>query len=376
MRATMAKPGRLMPLVSAVVVMTAAPGALAGGPDWLLELEQGRLSAMISGDVLDDSRQFTETDTDAARSWARSRLRLSGQTRDDAGSGLEWSAFMVQEAHVQGYGAKAATRLNQDSGLPGTRYPFAVDSVQHRRWGVAVRRSGQTEWPRLLNGALRWHAGVQLFAVDRFKSISAQGLLQDATGGDLALQATSRSDELGGTSTFVQPDKALGWGLTLDAGVQGGHEGQVQWALAVSHLGPRVRLDHVLGEDKTIDTNTVSFDEDGYVNFAPAVSGRYVDREASLRIEPEWVASLSAPINRYADVLVGGVWHGARQEFSLGYRHRWGAHQVTVTGYALRDMPRSVGLRWDFPHASLGWRGDQIDAGKARIWVLEGGLRF
>jgi len=343
-------------------------------PTWRIDLGQGRMSAVLSGDVLEDERQLTHADTDATRSWARNHLSLHWRLDPAAASGLEWGSYLVQEAHVRGVGAQAGVRMNQSTGIEGARYPFAVDSVQHRRWGFNARYHGSTPVARL--DRVRWHVGANLLAVDRFKSMGAEGVLTDGAGGTLALQATRRSDELGGTSTFISPDKALGWGVTLDLGIEGGAAGQTQWALSVRDLGPRVRLRHVLGNDQTLDTDTVSFDADGYVNFAPAISGRYSDRQAWLRIEPEWTASLAHPLGRAGRGLAGLVWHGARQELSVGYEHRLAEHRLSVIGYALRDMPFSVGLRWDMPYGSLGWRGDRLSAGKARIWMLEGGLRF
>lgn len=343
-------------------------------PTWRVELGQGRLSAVISGDVLEDERRLTRADTDAAHSWARNHLRLSWRPDPAAASGLEWGSFLVQEAHVRGVGALAGARLNQSLGSEGSRYPFSVHSVQHRRWGINVGYRASSQVVAL--GGVRWHVGANLLAVDRFKSLNADGVLVDGAGGALALQATRQSDELGGSSTFISPGKALGWGVTLDLGVEGGQVGQTQWALSVRDLGPRVRLSHVLGNDQTLDTDTVSFDADGYVNFSPAISGRYSDWQAWLRIEPEWTAGLVHPLGHTGRGLAGLVWHGARQELSVGYEHQLNEQRLSVVGYALRDMPFSVGLRWEAPQGYLSWRGDRLNSDKARIWVVEGGLRF
>lgn len=365
----------LLPLWGPALVQaqTAAPA----GARWWADLEQGRMSAVLTGDVIDDARQLRRADGDSVRSWARNRLSLGRQAPNHGQDvSLTWSSTLVQEAHVRGTGAQAGVRLNQSAGPAGAQYPFDLQSVQHRRWDIAalLQLSSAPLWGA--GEPVRWHVGGRLLAVDRYKSISASGVLQDTHGGNLGLQARSRSDELGGTSNFVQPDKALGWGVTLDLGVEGGSLGQGQWALAVRDLGPSVKLRHVLGDDKTADTNTLSFDADGLVNFAPVLSGRYVDREARVRIEPEWTARYTHPVYRNGQAMVGVIWHGARQELSLGYQHQWGAQQLTLTAHALRDMPFSVGLRWDMAYGSLGWRGDRLSAGKARVWMLEGGLRF
>ncbi len=351
--------------------------AQAKEPLWAVELEQARLSAVINGDLLDDERTLTASGTDSARSWARNSLHLRRSAEAPGRRASEWSAFMVQEAHVRGSGVQAGVRLNQDSGSPGTAYPFALSSVQHRRWGLSWRHEAAQVRAAPLVGPVQWHVGATAFVVDRFKSITAGGVLTDDAAGRLGLQGRTREDELGGTSSFVQPDKPLGWGATLDAGVRGGETGSLQWSLEVRELGPKVRLRHVLGEDKTIDTDTVTFDADGYINFAPAVRGRYTDRAAKLRIEPEWRASFSHPLGARGQIQSALVLHGARREGSLGYAYPVTVNQrITVTGFALGDMPASLGVRWDTRHGSLAWRGDRLKASKARIWVLQGGLRF
>lgn len=351
--------------------------AQAEEPVWAVELEQARLSAVINGELLDDERSLTASDTDSARSWARNSLHLRRSAEAAGRRASEWSGFVVQEVHVRGRGVQAGVRLNQDSGLQGTAYPFNVNSTQHRRWGLSWRHEAAQVWTAPLVGPVQWHVGASAFVVDRFKSITAEGVLTDGAAGRLSLQARTREDELGGTSSFVQPAKPLGWGATLDAGVQGGAAGSLQWALEVRDLGPKVRLRHVLGEDKTINTDTVSFDADGYTNFAPAIRGRYTDRAAKLRIEPEWRAHFSHPLGARGQIQSALLLHGARQEWSLGYAHPMTANQrITVTGFALRDMPASLGVRWDARHFSVAWRGDRLKTSRARIWVLEGGLRF
>lgn len=361
-----------VPLLSLVAVIAQAEELV-----WAVELEQARLSAVINGDLLDDERSLTASGTESARTWARNSLHLRRTGEVVGRRGSEWSAFMVQEVHIRGRGVQAGVRLNQDSGLEGTAYSFNVNSVQHRRWGLSWHHQAAQVWTAPLVGPVQWHVGASAFVVDRFKSITAEGVLTDGAAGRLGLQARTREDELGGTSSFVQPDKPLGWGATLDAGVQGGEAGSLQWALEVRELGPKIRLRHVLGEDKTIDTDTVTFDAEGYTNFAPAIRGRYTDRAAKLRIEPEWRARFSQPLGGRGQIQSALVLHGARKEWSLGYAYPVTADQrITVTGFALRDMPASLGVRWDARHISLAWRGDRLKASKALIWVLEGGLRF
>lgn len=362
--------------ICVVLVSAYATAANAGETRWVIDLEQSRLSAVINGDLLDDERKLTSSDTDTVRSWARSTLRLSQMPATTPQSSGLWAAYVVQESHARGIGIQAAARLNRPDGAVGMEYPFRLSLVQHRRWGVSWLHQAAKPLVVPLLGAVHWHAGFSAFAVDQFKSLDATGVLQDVAGGRLALRANSQEDELGAQSRFVQPRRVLGGGATLNAGLSATTAEGLHWSLAVRDLGPKVRLRHVLGEDKAIDTDTVSYDDDGYVNFAPAIQGRFVDRSATLRLEPEWRWQLTQTLNPGHQLHASWLVHGVREELSIGYQRQWGGQQLTLSAYALRDMPFSVGLRWDMPYGSLGWRGDNLSAGKARIWMLEGRLRF
>ena len=223
---------------------------------------------------------------------------------------------------------------------------------------------------------MRWTLGANAFAVDEYKSVGAAGVLSDGNNGALGLQATVREDEMGRQSPFVRPVKVLGWGVSLDAALEGGSADALQWRLAVKDLGPSVRLKNLLGNDRSIDTNTVSFDADGYVQFAPAISGRYSQRSAQLKMEPEWSAAAALALDGGRRLEGAVLWHGVRKELSLG--HEWSAqgYRLAISGHVLRDMPASLSVRVAGPFWSVAWRADCLKPGKARIWGLSADMRF
>ena len=337
-------------------------------------VEQMRMSAVLDGDLLDDDKSAVRHAHGAVNSWARAGARLEAGSEDANGVVLQWSAFLDSQVHVKGSGAATAARLNNRvPGAPGQTYPFDFTSVKFGRKGVGVQRSGLVSAG---GGQMRWTLGANAFAVDEYKSVDAAGVLSDGNNGALGLQATVREDEMGRQSPFVRPVKVLGWGVSLDAALEGGSADALQWRLAVKDLGPSVRLKNLLGNDRSIDTNTVSFDADGYVQFAPAISGRYSQRSAQLKMEPEWFAAAALALDGGRRLEGAVLWHGVRKELSVG--HEWSAqgYRLAMSGHVLRDMPASLSVRVAGPFWSVAWRADRLKPGKARIWGLSADVRF
>lgn len=341
---------------------------------WRISAEQTRLSALLDGYLLDDEQSAVRHQTDAVDSWARSEWRVAWRPQNALWD-LQWAAFNDTQVHVNGSGGRAAARINnQVADFPTTRYPFDLDSVKYRRWGLSASRA--------IVGAAdgwqpnRWTLGGSVFAVDRFKSTDAQGVLEDRAGGNLALQANVMENELGKQSTFIRPEKILGWGLALDVSALWGQLDTDYLSLSVQDLGPSVRLSEVLGTDRTINTDTVSFDEDGYIQFAPAINGVYVNRKARVRIEPEWRLDAGwrqRPGQRWLGSLIK---HGARQEAAVVYQQALAGYRLDVGLHALADMPGSVSLGWFGPRWGFSWRGDRFSPDKARIWGVSGHMAF
>lgn len=337
---------------------------------WRIEAEQTRFSALLDGALLDDEKSVVQHATDRVDSWARSEWRASWRPQD-APWDLQWDAFIDAQVHVDGSGGRAVARINnQVVGSPGTRYLFELNSIKYRRLGVSASHAfsggGDGFWPS------RWTVGGSVFAVDQFKSADAHGVLEDRAGSNLALQANVVENAMGKQSTFIRPDKMLGWGMAVDVSAVWGQLDADFLRLSVEDLGPAVRLSQLLGTDRTINTDTVSFDADGYVQFAPAIQGLYTNRKASVRIKPEIRMEAGwqqRPGQRWLGSLVK---HGTRQEAALVYQQAMAGYRLDVGAHALSNMPGSVSVGWGASRWGVGWRGDRIRPSKARIWSLSG----
>lgn len=341
---------------------------------WRVDAQQGRFSALLDGNLLDDEQSFVRSATDRVDSWARSEWRISWHPEVPAWD-LQWAAFVDAQAHVNGAGARAVARINNPLvGATGTRYPFMLDSVKYRRLGISLLHPFQGGSEGLLPG--RWTVGASVFGVDQFKSVNAMGVLEDRAGGNLALQAATVENELGKQSTFVQPNKILGWGFALDVSALWGQPDASHLRLSVRDLGPAVRLREVLGTDRTINTDTVSFDQDGYIQFAPVIRGVYVNREASVRIKPEVRLEAGWQFRPGQRLLSNLVKHGARQEVGLIYQQAVLGYRLDVGAHVLSNMPGSASLGLFAPRWGVSWRGDNASPSKARIWALSGHFTY
>jgi len=374
----MKKPMKYVACVAALVVMGQASAQsivddLKPG-QWRIEAEQTRFSALLDGALLDDEKSVVRHATDRVDSWARSEWRASWRPQD-APWDMQWAAFIDAQVHVDGSGGRAAARINNPVlGAAGTRYAFDLDSVKYRRLGVSASHAfagaGDGFWPS------RWTVGGSVFAVDQFKSANARGVLEDRVAGALALQTQVVENEMGKQSTFIRPDKVLGWGLAVDVSAVWGQLDADFVRLSVEDIGPAVRLSQLLGTDRIINTDTVSFDKDGYIQFAPAINGLYTNRKASVRIKPE-IRLEAGWQQRSGQRWLGSlVKHGARQEAALVYQQTMAGYRWHVGAYALSNMPGSVGVGWGTSRWGVGWRGDRIRPSQARVWSLSGHFAY
>lgn len=337
---------------------------------WLAQAEYSRLSALLDGQLLDDEQSPVRHSGDDAGSWGRSQSRLSWLPENSPWN-LQWSVFTDSQIHIDGGGGDAVRRINNGgTGTPGTAYSFSAESLQYRRLGMAVSRIVDAG----ISG--RWMLGGSVFVVDKFKSINAQGVLREGAAGALGLQGSLTQNHLGGTSPFISPDKVLGWGAGFDVSGLWGDPNTNYLRASIRDLGPAIELKHVLATTKNVNTNTLSYDSDGYVLFAPAIMGAYSSQNAKFRVKPELGLEAGYRYSAEQRWVSGLIWHGARKEINVRLQQAVSGHRVELGVHALANMPASVslvayGTRWGF-----SWRGDQLSPSKARIWSLTGHFIF
>lgn len=333
---------------------------------WSANASYSRFSAVVDGQLLADEKSPLRNAGDNAHSWGRAQARLSWQPERSLG-GMRWSAFVDSQIHIDANGGDVVRRINNGgTGVLGNTYPFSAESIQYRRVGMSASR------PVDLGVAGRWNVGGSVFVVDQFKSIDAQGVLRDGAAGALGLQANLAENRLGATSSFIRPDKVLGWGVGLDVSALWGDPSSTYLTASVRDIGPALELKQVLSTEKKINTNTLSFDSNGYVQFAPAITGTYSNQSVQFHIKPE--LSLEAGYQYRVDQrwVSGLIWHGTRQEINAKLQQAVAGHHLELGVHALANMPVSVSLVVHGTKWSFAWRGDQLSPSQARIWSIAG----
>lgn len=337
---------------------------------------QERLSSFMDGALLGNERAWVAHASAPPKAAARSGLNLLWQA--EASSGWNLGGFVESASWIDG-GAESVAALgfvnNQRTAQKNASYPFAVEAQSYRRWGVSIgAQRAQTLWGHA--SELWWRA--KGFAVDDYRWSRADGTLTETLAGELGLQAQVEQLRLGGHSTFVNPQKTLGYGVGLDLGVQWHSAPTLHWQASLEDIGPRVRLAHVLSNSTQYNSNNVSHDAEGYIQYAPMTSGQYRDVSASLRIEPRLNLA-----GRW-DARPGLTWFGGISAQKPFTQVHLGAQKTVSEGAQLAaavytgsgGLPPSAGLNWRYRTLTLNWRGDALSPEKARIWSLSAALDF
>ena len=343
--------------------------------EFKFEAYQNRLSSFIDGDLINDDRAFVKHGSQAPRAQAQSVVSVEWAPR-----GLPtWQVggFMEQALWVDGAQASIealAFANNKRLANRDANYPFSVRSEKSRRWGLSVSK----EWPLAQFGSKSraWVKGKG-FLVDEFRSVRADGVLQETLAGNIGLYAAVAESELGQTAPFVNPKKTLGYGWGIDTGMEWGDPEQMLWHLAVKDIGPSVKLNHVLATRTRYNTNNTAFDANGYISYTPVLTGKNTDESASFTIRPK--LDFNARWKQQSGFhLLGGV--GYSQPFVqsfVGVELSHGDHIArTQLFIGNGDLPVSLGLGWQYKNVRFSWRGDSLSPSKARIWMMNGGVSF
>lgn len=363
----------------AILLAMATAGSQSAGEDlkpgqWRIDAQQTRFSNLLDGHLLDDEKSPVQNVTDRIDSWARSEWRATWKPQA-APWDLQWAAFVDAQVHMEGSGGRAAARINnQVMGASGARYPFKLEGVKYRRLGMFASRAFDGAGVGLKPN--RWTVGASVFAVDQFKSFDVRGVLEDRPAGGLTLETNVIENELGKRSAFIRPEKILGWGLAVDVSAVWGRLEADFLRLSVEDMGAPVRLSQLLGTDRTINTDTISFDPDGYIQFAPIINGVNTNRKATVRIKPELRVEAGWQPRTGQRWLGRLVKHGARQEVALVYQRALAGYRLSVGAHALSNMPGSVSVGLGGSDWGVSWRGDHIHPGQARVWSLSGQFAY
>jgi hypothetical protein len=339
-----------------------------------VQVHQLRVSSFLDGNLLSDERAAVAHPHAAGLAIAATGLHTSF-TLPGLSPSWRMGAFVDAQAWIKADSVRALAFINnKEKADENAAYPLATRYQSARRVGLSLAKTTPLDIPLFASAMLLTRARV--FAVDQFKAGQADGRLTESALGQLGLQANISQYQLGGTSPFISPAKTLGWGGTLDIGLrvqgQGGHYSSI----SVADIGPAVRLPSVLRTDRTANTNNVSNDANGYVQYAPFITGQYSPASYAMRYAPTFTAEGGWALASQAMLIAKLESTAPVHQLSVGGLYKMNQQSLQGMVYAGKDLPSSLGLAWNFKHGDIAWRGDRFSLSRARVWGLSAGLRY
>lgn len=346
--------------------------ALAAGE---LSMAQLRLSSFMDGRLLEDKHALVRHSSSPPKAASRTALEMTWVSQSATGWGV--GAFLEDNAWINGRAPSVEVlgAVNSQSlGVRDVRYPFQATFQSYRRWGLTVSHQWQFDRDQEL---AQFRVVAKGMAVDRFKSVTAEGVLTDSTSGTVGLQANSVKNELGRESEFLTPEKILGFGLGWDLEADWKASDRANLRISVQDVGAGVRLPHVLREATTVNTQNVTYDANEYINYAPMVSGQYEAVAARVKIKPKVAVSGRWDQGRGITALAGLQTQYPFTQVYLG--GEWAGESAKLTSLiygGAAGLPMSLALQGAFRGLTLGWRGDALSPARARIWGLTAAVKF
>ena len=343
--AGLALPGRAQPAAPAEPVWQlslqtdrhsdALPLAAWGDDDWRqLRPRSGRNLAYIDEQLRLQRRSGAWTLGLVARSQAS--LVASQST-------LELAALLAQGGQpMQAQGWAVDMRLR---GFSGAGVSLGVDSAPTDRWAQALSAATGGQWSASLS--------AELLALGRWRERRLGGTVSHP-GGDagysFALQSDESDDRL--SLPFQQAFARRGSGLLLGAALQ--WQGRGWTARAALQDGGWLHWQGLPRQQLALDTATLGFDADGFLQYQPLLTGQNSQRSRT-RSQP-WQGLLD--VEHQLD---------AQRSLALGLRQLPGAPLLPTLQWRQRSGPLQWGLGWQVherrANLDLAWGGWQLRAG-------------
>ncbi len=349
-------------------------GCQALDSGFALEAESLRVSSFLDGQLADDEKAVVAHSRAPAHTLARTRLRASAPV---PWTDRSWrmGAFADSQAWVIGDSVRAlAFYNNKEAGSQNASHLFDAQSQFMRRTGLTLGTSWETALGQSHN--LQVTTQLKYYAVNEFKASHVRGALTETVAGAIGLQAQTVEQNLGGQSLFVKPDRALGHGFALDAALtltnaQGSH-----LTFAVEDFGPAVTLPSVLRTTQNANTNTVSYDANGYIHFAPLLTGQYASEQIRVVFAPTWSAALAWRLKPNLEWLASAESTQTVHQISSGLRLESNGQQFTGLIHLGKDLPGSLEVAWKSKWTALAIRADALSPQYARVWGVKASVQF
>lgn len=338
-----------------------------------LQIHQQRVSSFMDG-ALQNSDKLLPTYLGPSAATRASAGAFASYAPTWAG-GLRLGVFVASDTWIQGTPGTLFAMAAANRATPPTvnaSHTFDGHSQSMRRHGFGVGK----EFPTSLLGGATVLAGARIFAVTQFRELAANGVLTESSNGSVGLLANTLEHKLGGESLFITPPQSLGKGASVDFGLRWGAQDATHVRVSAEDVGPAVHIDHLLQTRSTINTQQVSYDANGNIQFAPLINGKYTDVAYRAKLQPRYVAAGDYRLSPTMALLVRLQSSYPITELALGTQWWVQNQQLQTMVYLSKEVPASLGVTWLARHFSLSWRGDKLSSTRARVWGLSAQTSF
>ena len=340
----------------------------------VVQFHQSRVSGFLDGNLLADGQAVVAHPNADGLSYATTELQTSFPV---PGLGQNWrmGAFVGAQAWIKTDAVRAAAFVNnKEQADENAAYPLNISYQVASRRGLSLAKTTALDLPQFASSLLV--ARARVFVVDRFKAGQSDGTLIETASGQLGLQANVNQYQLGGTSPFINPAKTLGRGATFDLGLHlEDHDGNYG-IVSIADVGPAVRLSSVLRTDRKANTNNVSYDANGYVQYAPLIQGKYSAASYRFRFTPTLLAEGGLKVSPNLHMIARLESTAPVHQIAVGSVLNVYQQRIETVAYLGPGIPASLGIDWRFKYGNISWRGDRLSLSRARVWAITAGLRF
>jgi hypothetical protein len=206
---------------------------------------------------------------------------------------------------------------------PAAPTPLDLDHQSLAWQGRGLRLETPSWRPSLPDtlGEVQLSLSMQWLSLDRLRTTRSQGDAAYSGGGTYTYQASLQDDNSRVQIPFVLPPASRGHGWSVSWALQGQlpalkslHLPVTRWSLTVSDAWSRLNWRGVNGSDASLSSNTSTRTPEGYINYEPALTTTYTERNLRARIP----TAVNLNTQWQAD---SGWWFAT-------LHHRWGLWQT------------------------------------------------
>jgi hypothetical protein len=286
---------------------------------------------------------------------ARAAQRVNAVLGAEHSSGWRLGALARSQAAV----AVSSDALSLAQAIAGDRSPAADTSFGLGASYVGWRGRGFTvgiPWQSVGSNDWQWTADAQWLQLTDFRYTQLEGtaLYQSSTqtyGFDVSSDRASR----GITGPFLGISGVKGVGYSVSFAAKGQITPKVQVSFKAEDLLSRLRWGQLAREQLSLNTQVQRRRADGFLDYAPAISGRQSIQAVSARMGARYDTQLAW---QYAPTSAASArWHrlAGMNEYWLGWSTRWPERSISLQ-LGLEAVRQAVAAR-------LTWNGFYVNVG-------------